>query len=62
LNDLSVSISNVDDSNTELPEFSLKTHLKLNDFLIIFEQEVTDILYNFIINKSSGPVELIKEY
>ena len=53
LNDFFVSISNIDDSNTELPDFSFKTHSKLNNILIT-EQEVTDILDNLINNKAFG--------
>ena len=53
LNDFFVSISNVDDSNTQLPEFTTKCDTSISD-ISISEQDVSDILKNLATNKACG--------
>ncbi|XP_045206717.2 uncharacterized protein LOC123558945 [Mercenaria mercenaria] len=57
LNDFFVAVSNADDSNTDLPDFRLKTDSTL-DNLVITEQDVIDVLSNLMVNKASGPDQI----
>ena len=57
LNDYFVSISTIDESQSNLPDFILKTNYFLNDILIT-ESEISDILSHLIVNKANGPDEI----
>ena len=57
LNDYFVSISTIDESQSNLPDFILKTNSFLNDILIT-ESEISDILSHLIVNKANGPDEI----
>ena len=54
LNDYFCSISSIDDTNSNLPEFTKRTNYSLSNILIS-PSEVSDILSNLKLNKASGP-------
>ena len=54
LNEYFASISTVDDSNAELPNFSVKTNSSLSIFEIK-EAEIEEIILNLNLNKATGP-------
>lgn len=57
LNTFFSSISTIDDSNVQLPNFSSKTHSTINNFRIS-ENEVSEVLSNLQTNKATGPDEI----
>ena len=54
LNDYFCSISSIDDTYSNLPEFTKRTNSSLSNILIS-PSEVSDILSNLKLNKASGP-------
>ena len=54
LNDYFCSISSLDDSNIELPDFNIRTESSLSN-IIINTSEVIDVLSSLKLNKASGP-------
>ena len=54
LNDYFCSISTIDDSNINPPEFNKRAYSSLTN-IIIDSSEVTDVLRNLKVNKASGP-------
>ena len=54
LNDYFCSISTIDDSNINLPEFNKRTNSSLTN-IIIDSSEVIDVLSNLKVNKASDP-------
>ncbi len=57
LNNYFTSISTIDDSNTNLPDFHSLTDSSI-DTIEITQQEISDVLSNLVINKASGPDEI----